>query len=334
MTLEKKFWGQHKNHDVYLFTVSNGRMQLSFTNFGCSITSILVPDSHGKMINVVLGYDSLKSYVDDRYYMGCVVGRFANRISKGAFMIDDTTHHVTINEADKNNHLHGGAEGFNKKVFDVLAQDIKEDSVSVTFGYRSPDGEEGFPGNLQLSVTYELSVRNELIIKYDSFTDKATHANFTNHSYFDLSGGRELATQQKLIVNASNYLVSNANFIPTGAIESVLGTPHDFTVNRKINTILNGSSITYNTCFVLADKDRPSILHSPVSGISMEVRTGFPGLLLYTGDYLDKPFRKNQGICLETQFFPDAPNIPSFSGSLLLPRERFYRESSYLFRLP
>lgn len=332
MAVSKMFWGYHEQHEIYLVTLINGGIELSVTNLGCTIVSLKVPVSTGGMGNVVLGYDSLQGYIGDRYYTGCIIGRFANRVSGAKFSIGDTHYRLAANETGSGNHLHGGTAGFNKKVFSVSG--IESDNA-IQFYYGSPDGEEGYPGNLDIFITYRLTEAGELVIEYKAVTDRATHVNLTSHSYFNLSGtaSKNAAPQHELYIDADNVLVTDDGFIPTGAIQPVEGTTFDFRTWRTIGTQIPAGG--YNTCFVLNHAGDNTVaqagLRDTGSGIHMLVRTSLPGLLLYTGDYLGSPFIKNQGVCLETQFFPDSPNHPHFPSTLLLPGNAYNHQTVYQF---
>lgn len=331
MGIRKSLWGHHEEKEVYSITLTNGWLELSLTNFGCTIVSVLVRDKNGAKKNLVLGYDSLQDYIQDPYYIGCIVGRFANRIANARFQIGEQTYILTANEPGTGNHLHGGEKGFGKKVFHFI--NTSEDNT-VQFYYRSADGEEGYPGNLNVFVTYRLTNKNEVIIDYNATTDKTTPVNLTNHSYFNLSGLKAPAINQELFINAAYVLEADARYIPTGTLNAVAGTDLDFTEYRPINQLLDQAAFRgYNECFLLAHttEEIKAALRDPQSGRRLTVQTSFPGIMLYTGDFLKTPYLKNQGICLETQFFPDSPNQPAFPQTLLHPGEVYQHQTIYQF---
>lgn len=334
MGITKKLWGHYKGQQVYLLTISNGYLELSVTNFGCTLVSIKIPGDDGIPCNMILGYDSLDRYIHDPYYMGSIVGRYANRISGATFNIGDEPYPLSANEPSTGNHLHGGDEGFNKKVFDIIGMLGNERSDSVQFYYRSPDGEEGYPGNLDVFITYRLTHENEIIIDYSARTDKTTPVNLTSHCYFNLSGSKTPATGHELMIRADNLLQADENYIPTGAIMPVKDTCFDFTNYRSLD-LLRSAFRGYNECFIIdpatGDQDIKASLRDPVSGRVMSVKTTLPGMMFYTGDYLDAPFIKNQGICMEMQFFPDSPNQPHFPNTLLQPGSHYRHKTIYQF---
>lgn len=306
MGIRKTLWGHHEGKEVYLITLNNDWLEVSLTNFGCTIVSIIVPDKIGHKKNLVLGYNSLQDYILDPYYIGCIVGRFANRLSNAAFQVGDVTYQLTANEPGTGNHLHGGEKGFNKKVFSLSNAPAEDNAIQ--FYYRSVDGEEGYPGNLDVFVTYQLTDKNEVIIDYNATTDKATHVNLTNHSYFHLCGASEPAINHELYINAAYVLEADATYIPTGDMQAVAGTGLDFTEYRPIDqqgdpALFRG----YNECFWLtqAPDEIKAALRDPQSGRSMTVRTTLPGIMLYTGDFLKSPFLKKWGYL---------PRNPIFSG--------------------
>jgi aldose 1-epimerase len=321
MEIKKMIWGEKGGKEIYLVTFNNGVMEVSFSNLGCTITHINVPDGSGKMKNIILGYDDLDGYLNDTFYMGCIVGRVSGRISNASFDIDGKKYELTKNDHGSDNHLHGGFEGFNKKVFDLLHVSKSEHSAIAEFYYNSEDMEEGYPGNADIFVIYTLTDKNELRIEYGAVSDKATHINLTNHCYFNLSGKIQPAQLQELFVDAHRFVQCGAGYIPTGELRSVNNDPHDF----RNKTIIDRGG--FNECFVLngnaLDEKIKAELSDPASGTTMSIKTTLPGIVLYTGDYLNGPFKKNQGVCLETQFFPDTPNRKEFPSTLLLPGQEY-----------
>jgi aldose 1-epimerase len=335
MGIRKSLWGTQEGQDIYLLTITNGHLELSVTNLGCTIVSILLPDETGNQANMVLGYDCLEGYLADTFYMGCIVGRFANRIANAAFQIGNATYNLTANETGTGNHLHGGKAGFNKKVFDIIETPYGN-ANAIQFFYKSVNGEEGFPGNLDVYVTYQVTDENEIIIDYKGTTDKTTPVNLTNHSYFNLSGAQVPAINHELFINSEWALVADETYIPTGELKSVVNTELDFRNWRPIHAQPDTSSFAgYNECFSFthanASTNAVAGLRDPLSGRSMTVRTTLPGMMLYTGDFLKTPYLKNEGICLETQFFPDSPNRPEFPSTLLHPGDVYQHRTVYQF---
>ncbi len=334
MPISKTLWGHHFDEALYLITLSNGTLQLSLTNFGCTVVSIKIAGENGKLVNMVLGYDSPEKYIHDPYYTGCIAGRYANRISKASFQIDQRDYKLAPNDGNTGNHLHGGNTGFNKKVFSLLDVVSNDDMDSVQFYYKSADGEEGYPGNLDLYITYTLTSQNEIIIDYAATTDKATHVNLTNHSYFNLSGFGGSALAHELYINADEVLEDDRNYIPTGKMITVKNSELDFTSFRKITFNPNNFK-GINSCYKLnIEEDNnaiKAIVRDPLSHRSLTVRTSLPGIMLYTGDFLGEPFIKHQGICLEAQFFPDSPHQPGFPSTLLQPGNVYRHQTIYQF---
>ena len=319
-------------NDIRLHTISNEWMEISVSTLGCTITSIIIPGKDGVKRNVVLNYANPSYYLDDAFYVGSTVGRVAGRISNASFTIDGHLHRLTANDGSTGNHLHGGINGFNKKKFRLTSSTKTTDETSLKFYYKSIDGEEGYPGNLELWVTVTLTSDNKIITQYKATTDKKTHVNLTNHTYFNFTGLRQPATDHELYVNADSYVETDKEYIPTGNILPVTNSVYDFRETRKINKYFEELKTGYNECFVLnKNQQSAAILFEPVSGIRMTVFTSAPGLLLYTGDFLHTHFIKNQGICLETQFFPDSPNQKQFPSTLLGAGEEYLHRTVYAF---
>jgi len=336
MNIVKQHWGNHKEHEVFLVTMSNGCMEIAVTNFGCTIVSVLFPDANGNMKNLVLGYDELADYISDPFYIGCIIGRFANRISNASFSIQDKKYHLTANEKGTNHHLHGGAFGFNKKVFIITNILCKSDACSIEMHYRSKDGEEGYPGNLDVIVKYTLTDNNELRIDYQATSDSTTPVNLTNHSYFNLSGAQVSAMDHELCIPADYALVFDAYHLPTGQLQDVANTGLDFREWRSVQDGLKSGNIGgYNHYYIFDKTQRATAFQAalghPASGTYMTVETSYPGMMLYTADYLEKPFIKQQGICLETHLYPDSPNRPEFPQSFLTPDDIYHHSTTYRF---
>lgn len=320
------------DNDIQLYTISNEWMELSISTLGCTITSIIIPGKDSVTRNIVLSYGEPSDYLDDTFYVGSTVGRVAGRISHAAFSIDGHVYHLTQNDRATGHHLHGGVNGFSKKKFSLDSSTKTNEEASLVFSYNSMDGEEGYPGNLKIWVTFTLTNDNKINIQYRAISDNKTHVNFTNHSYFNFTGLRQAATDHELYVNADNYIETDYQYIPSGAILPVANTFYDFREMRRIDKYFGQLDSGYNECFALnKDKQVNAILYEPHSGIRMMVTTSVPGLLLYTGDFLTEPFVNNQGICLETQFFPDSPNQEQFPSTLLGPGEEYKHHTLWAF---
>ena len=330
----------------YIFENDN-QMKVKIINYGAIVVSIEVPDKKGKINDVVLGYDSIDGYVQDPSYFGAIVGRVGNRISKGKFSLDGKDYALAINNNE--NHLHGGIQGFNKKVW---TPEITESNglPALKLTYLSPDGEEGYPGNLNLEVTYTISNKNELIIDYFGTTDKATILNPTNHSYFNLSGeGNGDILDHVLKINADYFTPVDKGLIPLGNHKSVLGTPMDFLKPKKIGERINNDDnqlkvgLGYDHNWVFNNWDGTLklgvTLFEPESGRFMEVFTTEPGVQFYSGNFLDgtnigknqKAYQYRSALCLETDHFPDSQNNSNFPSVVLRPGEEYKQKTIYQF---
>jgi len=324
------------------FTVSNDHgMTASFINFGAILTSLEIPDRHGKVGEVTLGFDALEDYIADRWFFGATIGRYANRIAEGRFILGGVEYQLAQNSFPS--HLHGGNKGFHKVVWKG-DQNIDQDSISVVFSRLSPEGEEGYPGNLDAKVTYTLNNQNELTLCYQAETDKPTPINLTNHTYWNLKGssfGNVL--DHELILHADYYLPTDDDRIPTGEIRSVYGTPMDFThsskIGDRIHQIKGGG---YNHCYVLNRKDNSLCLagrvYEPQKGRTMELYTTEPGVQFYSGHFLTDDKGKNgillnryDGFCLEAQHFPNSVNQPQFPSTILKPGDVYKQVTRYKF---
>jgi len=334
-------------NEVRLFTLKNkNNMVASLTNYGGRIVSLLVPDSSGKLVDVVVGFDRVSDYVTSTEpYFGATIGRYGNRIAKGSFIIGGKTYQSSINNAP--NMLHGGKMGFQNVVWD--AEQTNDQTLVLT--YLSKDMEEGFPGNLKVKVTYTLTDDNELKIDYEATTDKITVVNLTNHAFFNLNGeGSGNILNHTLEVNADKYTPVDTTLIPTGKILPVDGTPFDFrkmvVIGKRINEeneqLKNGLGYDHN--FVLNRSNTNGLQAAATvtgdkSGITMQVLTTEPGLQFYSGNFMQSKNTFKSGVkddfrtafCLETQHFPDSPNQPSFPSTLLKPGETYRSTSVYKF---
>lgn len=320
--------------EVWLFRLTNNHITVYITNYGATITAIQVPDAEGVQRNVVAGFTNLDNYLRPQPYLGCVVGRFANRIAGGKFNIGVTPFAVTVNNPP--NHLHGGLQGLDKKIWSLENSYAEGDACGITLTCYSPDGEEGYPGNLRVSVSYTLTATNELQVQYEATTDKATIVNLTNHSYFNLSGFRSETIQQHLLqVFATHYAEKDTQGIPTGVLQKVARGPLDFRAPRMLKEVLDAFPLDggIDHFFVIDKVDNglahAATLHEPQSGIQMEVWTDQPGCQVYTANFWDGSLTGGEGntlvkhgaVAIETQNFPDAPNHPEFPSCLLYPEE-------------
>ena len=317
--------------DFYTLTNNKG-VEVSITNYGCAITSILAPDRNGVFADVVLGYDTLDEYMKNPSYLGALIGRFANRIAAGRFSLNGVEYQLAQNNGA--NHLHGGVKGFDKRVWKV-----SETTSDLHLEYFSPDGEENYPGNLNVVVDYSLNDENEFRIEYRATTDKDTIVNLTNHSYFNLGGhGRGTILDHELMLEADSFTPVSEDLIPTGEIRSVADTRMDFRAGRVIG---EGG---YDHNFVLNDWRHGSLrsvgrLRHPNSGRVMDVFTTQPGIQFYSGNFLDGSligkggvrYQKHAGLCLETQHFPDSPNQPHFPSTVLRVGQTYNETTIYKF---
>ena len=335
MSIEKKAFGKTddgKGIDLYTLTNTNG-LKTEIMNYGGIVRMLYVPDRNGNLDDIVLGYDSLDEYIKDNSpYFGALIGRCGNRIAKGKFTLNGVEYKLATNNGP--NHLHGGIKGFNKVVWSA-EQIQNDDGPALKLTYRSCDGEEGYPGNLNCVVYYTLTNKNELKVDYEAETDKATVVNLTHHSYFNLGGhnsGDILG--HELMLNADRFTSVDKDLIPTGEIKPVKGTPMDFTQPTAIGARIDKVEGGYDHNYVLNSSDGSLALaasvYEPKSGRVMEVFTTEPGVQFYSGNFLDGSlkgkgavYNKHNGFCLETQHFPDAPNKPSFPSIVLNPGEKY-----------
>lgn len=318
---------------VKQFTLANAHgMSAKVITYGAIITELQVPDRNGTTASVVLGADNLDQYLKGFGGSAAVIGRFANRIAKARFTLDGVEYPLAANSGS--NHIHGGRKGFARVVWQGKTRSDRPGQSSVELSYFSNDGEEGYPGNLNVTVTYTLTDENELRIDYSATTDKATPINLTNHAYFNLAGaGSGDVLEHELWLNAARYTPADAQLIPTGDIASVKGTPLDFTAPERIGARIeqlkprpNG----YDHNFVINNGGKSLVLaarvREPKSGRAMEVRTTEPGVQLYTGNHL-----QHAGLCLETQHYPDSVNRPDFPSTILRPGQRFHSTTVFAF---
>ena len=340
-SMQKVFFGTVGNDSIYQFKLQNAKgTEVFIMNYGGTITNLLVADKNGQKGDVVLGFDSLSGFLQKgNPYFGALIGRYGNRIANGKFTLDGKTYALATN--NNGNHLHGGIKGFDKVVWKV---DAASDS-SLNLSYNSKDGEEGYPGNLQVKVVYSLDNDNALKIDYTATVDKACPINLTNHTYFNLSAGKDSTIlDHELMIDADRYTAVNDKLIPTGQLPSVKNTPMDFTKAKRIGNDIDKVKGGFDHNWVLNKKDASlsliATLYHPASGRFMEVSTTQPGVQFYTGNFLDgtltggkngAKYVQHAGLCLETQHFPDSPNQPSFPSTVLKPGETYHQVTVYKF---
>jgi len=329
-----------------LFTLINAQgMQVKITNFGGIITEIHVADKNGVFADVNLGFDSIEPYYKDSPYFGALIGRFGNRIARGKFTLDGQDYQLATNNAP--NHLHGGLVGYDKVVWDAETFKTAE-SVGLKLHYLSADGDQGYPGNLDVNVVYELTNHNEILVKYHAVTDKATPINLTQHAYFNLAGKGDILGHE-VTINADHFTAIDTTSIPTGELPLVANTPFDFRapkligqdINADDEQIKNGNGYDHNFVLNKAHFNEFSLAaraRDPESGRILEVFTQEPGVQFYTGNYLDGSltgkgwtYERRNGFCFEPQHFPDSPNQPSFPNTILRPGEEYSSVMSYKF---
>jgi aldose 1-epimerase len=348
--ITKQLFGEINSQQIYKFTLTNNNgMSVVLSNFGATIISINTPDKNGKIVDVIGGYDTLESYIEADGYQGAIIGRVGNRICEGKFTLDGIDYNLYINNGP--NHLHGGKIGYDKRVWNVLSTN-DSDEPSIKFFLLSKDGEEGYPGNLSITITYSLSNEGALSIRYEATTDKKTIINLTNHTYFNLGGCDSGKIHDHILwLDADTYLPTDDSLIPTGEIRSVEGTPFDFRLPKKIGRDINLQNNDlviaggYDHClnFVGGETDAPKlrakVIHE-TSGRIMEMYTNQPCVQFYSGNFLGNekyPFKNNCvqnkqiAFCLETQHMPDAINHDNFTSVILNPEEKYDYTTIYKF---
>ncbi|MPY86551.1 MAG: galactose-1-epimerase [Luteitalea sp.] len=348
-SIDRRTYGETSNGEaVDLYTMGNANgVEVQITNYGGIVVSISAPDRSGASADIVLGHDAIEGYEKDSPYFGAIVGRYGNRIANGQFTLDGATHRLARNNGQ--NHLHGGLKGFDKAVWQMSERE-DPNGLAVELRYRSKDGEEGYPGNVDATVTYTLTEQNELRIDYAATTDKPTVVNLTNHSYFNLAGhAQEDILGHELMIDADRFTPVDEGLIPTGELRPVDGTPFDFRtptpigarINEKDQQLAFGTGYDHN--YVLNGKAGSLRLvaqvREPRSGRVLEVLTTEPGVQFYSGNFLDgtirgkgaKAYGPRAGFCLETQHFPDSPNKPTFPTTLLRPGQQYWTTTVYRF---
>ncbi len=334
MNVAKKMLTTYQGKEIFLITLSNDNgVVVNILNFGATIKDILLPGSGGHLEGVALSYDAVEAYFDDPHYIGCVIGRYANRIADGMLTIGDKVYQLSRNETDHNNHLHGGYCGFNKKVWDVSRTFQGFGDSGVVLSLTSPHSEEGYPGNLEVEVSYILSDTNELFIRFKAVTDQPTVVSLTNHTYFDLSAGQHDISSNILSIAADAFTPTDERHIPLGNIAPLHQTAFDLRRPRKIGDFMHMIP-TLNYCIRRVKNHEfrvAATLSDRNSARKLEVLTTSPGLQLYCGNYLSGRFKPFSGICLEPQYYPDSPNHPEFPSTILKPGQVYSEVTSYRF---
>ena len=343
---EQPFGTTKEGKKITLYTLTNSHhMEVRAMNYGAIIVSLRVPDRKGQVADIVLGHDTLEGYFDNSPHLGGLVGRYANRIANGSFTLDGVKYSLPKNNGP--NTLHGGIKGFDQAVWQGTRLKGK---TGVAFSYLSPDGEEGFPGNLKVKVTYSLTEANELVIHYEATTDKPTVLNLSQHSYFNLAGeGTGDILNHEAMINADRFTPVDSTMIPTGELRPVKGTPLDFTTQTKVGARIDDNyeqlvlGKGYDHNFVINRKAAGLVFtaraYEPASGRVMEISTDQPGVQFYSGNFLDGTitgkqghvYKQRYGLCFETQHFPDSPNHAEFPSTVLRPGQTFHSRTIWKF---
>lgn len=339
MAIQQHPFGEVNGEEIRRFTLANSRgVSADIITYGGIITAVRLPDRNGVTANVCLGFDSLESYLKGHPYFGCITGRFANRIRNGRFSLDGIDYQLTLNHGA--HHLHGGVCGFDKKIWQAETFE-SDDACGLVLRYTSADGEEGYPGNLEVTVVYSLNEENELIINYMAETDAPTPINLTNHAYWNFAGaGSGKIYDHVLHLPCSRYLKVDADLIPTGEIAPAQGAL-DFTAAKAVGKDIQAAG-GYDHCYILDRNDEKTPVLAarvvdPHSGRGMEVLTTKPAIQLYTGNFLDGivgsggTFGKHDALCLETEYYPDAVNHANFPSPILSPGELYHHVTVHRF---
>ena len=337
MIIQAPFSRDEIYSEIQLITIEDGDMKASFTNYGATLVSLIVKDMNGKDVDVCLGFDSIEGYLSQDAYIGGVVGRYANRIKNGEFVLNDRRYVLYKN--DGANHLHGGLKGFDKQIYNYKAEGSK-----VIFFRTSEDGEEGYPGNVDLTITYQL-MNNTLYLWYDAESDRDTLFNPSLHAYFNFTGEDTIKNHYLTLPYGTAYTPCDKNNIPTGEIKSVFGTPFDFTKKKMIGADISSPELEarrgYDHNFVIKDsgfRQMAEVIGG--NGIKMLLLSDMPGLQVYTGNYLcgykgkgGKVYGQYAGLALEPQFYPDSPNKEAFPSSVLKAYHHVTYHNSYVFEI-
>ncbi len=349
MNILKEPFGEFEGKKVDLYTLKNANgIEVKITNYGGIVTSVKVPDKNGEPGDIALGYDNLQDYIDNNPYFGALIGRYGNRIGNAAFVLNGKKFTLAKNDGD--NSLHGGVKGFDKVLWDA-APVSDEESQSLKLTYKSRDGEEGFPGNLDVTVVYTLTNDNSFRIDYTATTDKPTVVNLTNHTYWNLAGeGSGDVLRHQLMLNASAFTPVGPGLITTGEFWSVENTPMDFTkpvaigerIEADYEQLKLGGGYDHNWVLNVYDQEEPVLaatVYEPESGRFMEIHTTEPGIQFYSGNFLDgsitgksgRAYGARSAFCLETQHYPDSPNRPEFPSVVLNPGETYKTTTIHKF---
>lgn len=350
MKITKKLFGIIENEfNVYLYTLENSKgMKVSITNYGGTVTSCTVPDRNNNFVDVVLGYDNLNDYVKGDKFFGAIIGRFGNRIKNGKFTLNGQVYSLATNNGP--NHLHGGNKGFDKVIWDAVTDNEHPNTLKLS--YLSKNGEEGYPGNLNVTVTYTLTEENELQINYSAVCDSDTIINLTNHTYFNLNGHSSGdVLNQKLMINANYFTVNDKYSIPTGEIQSVKNTPMDFTILKNIGQDIDtdyeqltfGNGFDHNWILNTKGDVTQKAAHavSESTGITLDMYTTQPGVQFYSSNFLDGSdigkdnaiYNFRNAFCLETQHFPDCINHANFDSPILKAGKEYSQKTIYKFSI-
>ncbi len=330
MTTAESIYGRTSDgRPVKIFTMENGRgVRISAISYGATIVSVEVPDSTGTRTNIVRGLSSLDEYLKCTEFFGCIVGRFANRITGGRFVIDDIEYTLVRNEGS--NHIHGGLRGFDKVTWGAKLFK-RGDIAGIRFTHTSPSGDGGYPGRMKITLEYTLSEVNVLAFEYWASTDAATPVNLTNHSYWNLAGSKNVLDHE-LTLNCPWYLPTDAGHVPTGEVRPAAGTPFDFSASKPLGHDMSAVPGGYDHCMVVGKAPGAlgfvATIRDPASGRSMKVWTTEPGVQLYSGNLLDRAEHpRHSALCLETQHFPDSPNRGHFPTAILRPGETYHHKT-------
>ena len=331
------------DQEAKVFHLKNGNgMEVELLSYGGILSKIIVPDKEGNFENILLTYNSPEDFLFDTYFFNATAGRYANRIAKGKFELDGQEYQLATNNGE--NHLHGGKIGFNKKFWDAEIMEL-DDAAGVKMSYTSPDGEEGYPGNLKTTLTFILDMENKLAITMTAETDKSTIVNLTHHGYFNLSGSKGNILNHELTIFADFYTPVDGGLIPTGAIVPVQNTPFDFTSPHTVGERIAETGIGYDHNYVIkrefdGELTKMAELVHRESGRKMTLYSNMPGVQFYSGNFLDGKqvtngisYTKNYGLCLEPQFFPDSPNRPDFPSPRLDPGQVYQHNIVYEFEI-
>ncbi len=344
----QSFGSLPSGEEIKQFVLTNYKgLEMKVISYGGIITALKTKNNEGEFEDIVLGFDSIEGYLQEGVpYFGAIIGRFGNRIAKGKFTLDSVEYDLAINNIGNN--LHGGIKGFDKVVWTGKEVEFEE-GVALALTYTSKDMEEGYPGNLETTVTYYLGDDNSLLVDYKATTDKKTVINLTQHTYFNLTAMKEPILNHEVMLEADAFLPVDSTLIPTGEFSSVENTPFDFRKFKKVGEDINEENqqitygLGYDHCWVLNDGSNELTLaakvHEPKSGRTMEVLTTEPGIQFYTGNFLDGTltgkngvtYEKRSGLCLETQHFPDSPNQPEFPTTELNPGDTYHSQTKFIF---